>query len=687
MVETIYTCDATTTVWQGVTKSWLQNDEYPKAEAIVVNDGDILPDGDIAQSLTGGKCIRLMCGHNPDGTRGGYSFYAPLYSSTPWNLIGNEKVTIPVYLNKATAAIAFSVITTPWAVTELLVYPAGNIPSKTWVNITLDLREMASLTNIAGFQIKADGIGGPASAETYYVLTDEWTIEPATGVPTLRATIDPLRASAQINTALLLTCAPTGGNLPFNIEWFVNGESVKIDSGIQSTLNFNCDAIGTYEIHTIVSDTPIPAQEYTGQIVESEHAIVMVNPAPPPIIPCRPLHVSGNKILTDQNIDIHLHGVNVHGFEDNANGHWIDVNGNYYYGQNMTWQSILDAQLIEQHLDGVRSWGANHIRMHQSLGLLLDRTTGTIEHMKTVCNKAKERGLYVIIDGYSVAWFGQSGYQQDEFPYPPYTTRSDIIPDEQAFIDFWRMMGREFKDFNNVIFELWNEVGHHNSDDVAIREHWFDVCNSCIQAIRNEGCSNLVVLGWAWGTYANLTAPATVSSGRKFDWVFDPLALGKVNDPLGNIVVTQHLYRSDGHLGIKLYDGGGHAYTKEDIDAVLRYTRNYEVAEQYPLLIGETGASITASDLENELIGVANELWLFTHNVEAVKIHYTGFWFWWEGPFAEVAVGIPNYAPTSGGAVLLTDMIRLQSEEILPTPISPIIPVLVAVGILVLVAT
>ncbi|MEM2704709.1 MAG: cellulase family glycosylhydrolase, partial [Candidatus Bathyarchaeia archaeon] len=125
-----------------------------------------------------------------------------------------------------------------------------------------------------------------------------------------------------------------------------------------------------------------------------------------------------------------------------------------------------------------------------------------MEALRRVAQFAAEKGIYVIFGGYSVRSYW-SGADQDALPFPPYqksVNASEIIASKEEFAEWWGMLAREFKNYPNVIFELWNEPHNtataNKTNDEAFAD-WVNATQQCINAIRAAGFTGLIIHNWA----------------------------------------------------------------------------------------------------------------------------------------------------------------------------------------------
>jgi hypothetical protein len=358
-----------------------------------------------------------------------------------------------------------------------------------------------------------------------------------------------------------------------------------------------------------------------------------------------PLHVEGRYIKNSLNQTIILRGVNKVEFADDPDGIWM--------GSTM-WTD----ENVKAELNVMKSWGVNVIRCHMSVELWkynIGPNSGhpaspycsipAREAIKRFLNFTAERGIYVILDGYSVRSYWTGG-DQDGLPFPPYQTSpnaSEVIASVDEFVDWWTSMANELKGYPNVIFELWNEP-HAN------RTAWFVAVPQVTNAIRATGATNLIVVQYGYGCYVNLDYPPPIGDADTMDWVWK----ANLTDPLGNIIYSTHIYRSLGAFHHNSVSGGYWlAWEYNEIAAAFNYMMFDEVLQEYPLLIGEIGADMafTGEELEHELIAWNNSLTLF----EQMGIHYTAFW-WRESGVYRLHNGPSNFIPNEAGQILKSQL-------------------------------
>jgi len=393
------------------------------------------------------------------------------------------------------------------------------------------------------------------------------------------------------------------------------------------------------------------------------------------IIIISPLHVDGRYIKDSFGNIIILKGINKVEFADDPDGIWM--------GDTM-WK---DAN-VKAELDAMKTWGINAIRCHISVELWkydIGPNTNTTEHpilrsgvdswddvcsistreaIKRLLSFAAERGMYVILDGYSVRCYWTRA-EQDQLPFPPYQqspNASEIIGSVDDFVEWWRSIAVELKDYPNVIFELWNEP-NRNNPPTAFNE-WLNASQLCINAIREAGAIQPIIFQWQMGCYCNVYED---ENGNPFARFGDHLhgwletAISNLTDPLGNLIFSTHIYRAYGGLGIYIEQqtiekwGSNYPYNYTHIKVALEHMGIKWAGEtlNVPLIIGEIGADMdwSGDEFQHELTAWNNTLAILNE----LGIHYTAFW-WRESGSFRLHNGPPDFTPNEAGMVLIGAM-------------------------------
>jgi len=343
-----------------------------------------------------------------------------------------------------------------------------------------------------------------------------------------------------------------------------------------------------------------------------------------------PLYVDGNQIKDANGNIVYLRGV--------CKTDLSSVDGDWYAGAYWT------EAYAREEMNAIKSWGANVVRIHIAISdfknniLTADGVTHYKQAMARLLTIADELSMYVIMDGYSVlsgSWQGQ-----DAGPYPPYQNdpaAASVIGSEQDFINWWADMANTFKNHPSAIFDIWNEP-----HDPFPKATYFSTVQKCISAIRATGSTNVVMVNWDWGCWVDLAGPWVNS----LSWVFNYPLTGT------NIVYETHLYQNPGSGNGCIFNsaqGYKKYYDYATVDYALGLTRYYDVAAQYPLVIGEIGAALGGADHNDELLFFSNALALFNLH----GIGYCGF-NWCTGYAMPLLSSRMPYVANEAGDVIKT---------------------------------
>jgi aryl-phospho-beta-D-glucosidase BglC (GH1 family) len=377
-----------------------------------------------------------------------------------------------------------------------------------------------------------------------------------------------------------------------------------------------------------------------------------------------PLHIDGRYIKDSFGNTIILRGINKVEFADDPDGIWMD---------DTMWK---DGK-VKAELDAMKSWGVNVIRCHISVELWkydIGPNSGhpaspycaisAREAIKRLLTFAAEKGMYVILDGYSIRCYW-TGAEQDQLPFPPYQrspNASEVIGSVDDFVEWWRSIAAELKGYPNVIFELWNEP-NRNDPPTAFNE-WLNASQQCINAIRNEGATQPIIFQWQMGVWCNVYEdengePFAAWGDHLHGWL--ETAIASLHDPLGNLIFSTHIYR--------VYTGLGHYITQSVIEKwgsefPYDYT-HIKVALEHmgikwagetlnvPLIIGEIGADMdwSETELQHEMIAWNNTLTILNE----WGVHYTAFWWREIGSF-RLHSGSPDFTPNEAGRILISNI-------------------------------
>jgi hypothetical protein len=353
-----------------------------------------------------------------------------------------------------------------------------------------------------------------------------------------------------------------------------------------------------------------------------------------------PLHVDGNKIKYSNGSVVHLHGVNKVEFADDPDGIFM---GNTYW----------DDANVKAELAAMKSWGVNLVRCHINIQDWIKNTSDSNsaisaqEALKRFAQFAAQDGIYVIYDGYSVTDYW-NGANQDPLPYPPYqksSGASTVITSQQDFVNWWVSVANVFKDYPNVIFELWNEP----YGDSTAQASYKVVAQQSINAIRATGASNLILFQWDMSNWIDLDYPPPIGGQIFSNWI----PYFSLTDPTGNLVYSTHLYYNSiirrGNSSINGYYG----WNSSDIYLALKGMDYYSTAQTYPVIIGEVGCDVAwgGTDLTSEETSFDNKLSL----LDSHEIGYAAFW--WRGiGIYSLHNGPPDFIPNRAGQILIKNI-------------------------------
>jgi hypothetical protein len=358
-----------------------------------------------------------------------------------------------------------------------------------------------------------------------------------------------------------------------------------------------------------------------------------------------PLHVEGQYIKDDQNNTVILRGVNCGGGGDAPDGMWSGHLINSY----STWQS--NQAWVTSQLDGIKSWGCNAIRYMTAPEYWINNTGNQQQMTKDLANLLASRGMYLIFEGgWSVRAAGNSP-QQDPLPYPPYQITagaSQVLPTQQAYIDYMVNICVTLEDYGNVIVGLWNEPGGGAAATDSLtgantEAEWFGVAQRVINNARGNGSSLIILAQWGYGCWCNLKSPPPAppaspgGSAGVLDWVYRYPLNGS------NIAYQTHLYDP-------IQNDGTYAQMQQGLaDCWFQYvTQNMSK----PVLVGEIGSTGGSDDTQFNYTLLILNGW---------NIGYTA-WIWRAGvSYALITTNSAPFTPTSTGTILIDDIANANS--------------------------
>lgn len=155
-------------------------------------------------------------------------------------------------------------------------------------------------------------------------------------------------------------------------------------------------------------------------------------------------------------------------------------------------------------------------RLQQSQNAIFN--AAELNRMNSFVNNATAAGAYVILDPHNFARYypniSDFGQMQSGTTGRIGTTAVPI----SSFADFWSRLATQYKNNDRVIFNLMNEP------NALPTQTWVDAANAAIDAIRDAGAKNLILvpgISWtgahSWVSSGNATAMLNiVDSGNNF---------------------------------------------------------------------------------------------------------------------------------------------------------------------------
>ncbi|MGD6852192.1 MAG: glycoside hydrolase family 5 protein [Candidatus Bathyarchaeia archaeon] len=306
-----------------------------------------------------------------------------------------------------------------------------------------------------------------------------------------------------------------------------------------------------------------------------------------------------------------------------------------------------------EQLDMMQNWGFNGLRITMSVELWLKSIDDNRANLRYVVSQAQQRGIYVTVAPWSVLYSGNpSGeWQSNALPYPPYqgdqshqalAATEAVIPNKQAFIDFYGQLVNDLKAYPNVLFEVWNEPHADIYAGEAARADFFaNVVNPIIANARNSGAQQPFVIDGNWGG---------INTGD-----FLPYVEGI---PDNNFALSFHLYTHFGHL-----DAWGNPTDYNGLMDAFSASGVVAASKVYPIYFGELGITVGS---QSERTQYDNILHIFADNDWSWGV----WWFRDTNIFAFVdATG----SPTTEG-LIYQKWLQITTPQPTPTSTPPATP-------------
>jgi hypothetical protein len=397
----------------------------------------------------------------------------------------------------------------------------------------------------------------------------------------------------------------------------------------------------------IRTENPISITMNTNHTVQAVFTPIIT---PPPTGGPTKLHVDGKYIKDANGNIVYLRGANYFLYTGTHGKAWLTSAGEAT-GANSDWNTQV-VPAIKENFDKMRSFNFNCFRMH-TLPQDVLQSPDFISHMQQIASLAAERGLYMILDIYSVAdVYPNTNYM----PYPPYSSAADalVIPNEQAFVDMWATIANAMKNYSNVMFELYNEpVGFYRTDPSWYPRDFNSMMNTyqqCIARIR-QITDQIIIVQWGYTIGVDLAGP----------WLWDPSLKMNVlaDDPRvqeTNIVYTWHWYE-----GNPQRNQDPNINDVASLTQYLSWAQIDDVASRKAVLVTELGG----------LVGNPTAITWMTNAIDLLYARGIGFIDWvWSAPLMtahgdEIIATAPNFQLTDKGVIFTQKTLSIPST---PTP-------------------
>jgi len=289
------------------------------------------------------------------------------------------------------------------------------------------------------------------------------------------------------------------------------------------------------------------------------------------------LHTDGKNIRNEDDDIVFLRGVNRNFYSSDCTGTWQGA-GEDHYGHYGAWSE----NNMKEHIDKLADAGFNVLRFHAVAEWWRSNMSTTLDGLPTDrqirdCIKdtieyANLKGIYVILEWFAIR-VGWPPLGLDPVPWPPYsqTDGGEVITSRADWVNFWVEVATELKDYNNIIFELWNEP----HGDTSYCNEFMLGCDEAITAIRSIPCDNLIIIHWSY-----------CDGFWWIPWYKSGGGAGTDYFTQSNLVYSNHIYHEDSEGPGATITSGTTSY--DDIKNQLLNNHEYgEAVDIYPVFIGE----------------------------------------------------------------------------------------------------
>jgi hypothetical protein len=263
---------------------------------------------------------------------------------------------------------------------------------------------------------------------------------------------------------------------------------------------------------------------------------------------------------------------------------------------------------------------------------------------------ATQNNMVVILDYH---WFNSTVQQQNMAPKDPGT------------IAFWTSVATKYKNYGNVIFELYNEPYSISYDTwLNGNSQWYGM-QDLYNTVRATGAKNLVIAnGLDYGYYIGFL-------GQGYDYCNNNTTECLVKDSSQsngfayNIIYGSHPYNNKGSIGYTYYPTGGGSPMPADFASNFAGLQNTVLP--YPIIATEFGDN-QLSDFPPNSNSYSTVYTTILNAMTQYRVHYTGFAWWIDqnDPAFPVLICGDWSNPTAcfGGSYVRNDMMNYPATQL-----------------------
>jgi hypothetical protein len=332
------------------------------------------------------------------------------------------------------------------------------------------------------------------------------------------------------------------------------------------------------------------------------------------------LKVTGNQILNVNGTAISLNGWNYDISLDYSEFSYISPDGT------IEWSSY-DVDAIDTMLKAIKADNASCIRLLIVVDWLWNNTNNYRDNILNFSRIADVNGLYVELCPYK-----DNADTAEPFSDLPWFISDNVcIHSAEEFAYMWGNFSYWFKDEPNILFYLWNEP------QAWLNQTYFDGVQLAVNAIRATDATNIIIISNAYGL------------GLDFGWMPTNWGLSWIEtypiiDSNLNLAYSFHLYAEDFYNSSDSYN---RVFDAESLDFALDYLEVYDMTTKYPLICGEIGLYVGATNQTKENLWFSNMLNLLgNHSIVGVQ-QWT-----WRSSTGYRALNNTAYGETTGNYAL-----------------------------------